>query len=208
MAERVDNRSTSPPSTSLSTKSDGSSDGTKDNTNKEGTRTFAQSNSMFQRLGISLERDQLEMTRIMRAPSCDVSQGTDDHIALNGERHLARLQQSCEFQLMRQKSKEEVGSGITDNCSTESNQSNTHESSSREIDPSPSSNHGLTMLGSPMSVHPSKEWGEELPISTPLDDITAATISNLKNEDEKEQLVNITMAYSEGNPYPPLSYYP
>ena len=199
-AERVDR--TSPPSIpSLSTKSDSTKD-----TNKEGTtRTFAQSNSMFQRLGVSLERDQLELSRIMRAPSCDVSQGTDDHIALNGERHLARLQASCEYHLMRQKDGQQsstISSGITDNCSVDTNPSkNNHAcSSSREKDPSPSSSRDVPMmLGSPMSAHPSKEWEEEFPMSTPLDDITASTISNLHNEDEKEHLMNVTMAYSEGN---------
>jgi hypothetical protein len=182
-----------------------SSDGTKD-TNKEGTttRTFAQSNSMFQRLGVSLERDHLELSRIMRAPSCDVSQGTDDHIALNGERHLARLQASCEYHLMRQKDGQRSStssSGVTDNCSVDSNpRKNNYECSSRENDPSPSSSRDVTMmLGSPMSAHPSKEWGEEFSMSTSVDDITASTISNLHNEDEKEHLVNVTMAYSEGN---------
>ena len=206
----VPSSTVSPPPSSLSTNSDSSSDGTKD-TNKEGTRTFAQSNSMFQRLGISLERDPLELSRIMRAPSCDASQSTDDHIALNGERHLTRLQQSCEFHLMRQKAKDgqrssTVGSGVTDNRSTESNQSNTNECR-KEIDLRHSTDHDVTMLGSPMSAHPSKEWKEGLPMCTNLDDVTTSTISNLNNDEENEQLVNITMAYSEGTiPYPLILY--
>ena len=194
--------------------------GIKDINNSLDLICFAESNQMLNRLGVKLERsemDQLDVTRIMRAPSCDTPRAAEsgDHITISGDVHLARLQQACQDQLMRQRrpkdnsrtssvgSYAEFSGSVTDSSSSVGSRNS---GSSSGVNNSLVRNPMVQFDSSVSTIAESTEPLQATPLLGPTSlDLafggTAAAINSspTANDDElnEEQFVGVTMAYSE-----------